>query len=269
MENIITIKNLNFRYENDFLFNNLNLDIKKGEWLSIVGPNGSGKSTLIKILVGLLDNDSNTLIDGFQLNKSNIMNIRKTIGVVFENPDNSFVAETVRDDMAFALENLQYKPKDIHQMINDIATKLNIEDLLEKDPKLLSGGEKQMVAIASSLIYNPKILILDEAMSFVDSYEKEEIINLLKQLNKEDNLTIINITHNLEDTYYGDRIVVLNKGSILIEGPTKKVLKEEKLFNRIGIEVPFMVDLSLKLNLYGLVDDIILDMDKMVVALWK
>ncbi|MDD3048916.1 MAG: ATP-binding cassette domain-containing protein [Bacilli bacterium] len=270
MENIITIENLSFRYDNSFIFDKLNLNIHFGEWVSIVGPNGSGKSTLIKILIGLVNNDNDITIDGIKYNDDNIMQIRRKIGVVLEDIDNHFVAETVRDDIAFTLENLFFQPKDINNLINDIARKLKIEDILECEPSFLNISDKYKVAIASALIANPKILILDEALSKIDKYDRKEILELLKELNKKDHLTIINFTKDLEETYNSNRILVLNRGNILIDGPTKKVLKEEKAFNRIGIELPFMVDLSLKLNFYGLIDDdIIFDMDEMVNLLWE
>lgn len=268
MENIIEIKNLSFRYEHHFIFDKLNINIKRGEWVSIVGPNGSGKTTLVKLLVGLIPTDSDVVIDGLKLSKSNIMEIRKRIGIVFENSDDQFVAETVRDDIAFSLENLAYSPYEINHLVNDMAKKLDTEYLLECEPHRLSGGEKQKVALASALITNPKILILDEALEMIDPHYREEMITIIKKLHEE-GTTIINITHNLEDTYYGDRIIVLNDGNVLIEGPTKLVLWEDKLLSHVGLEIPFMVDLSLKLHLYGLVDDIILDMDKMVMHLWK
>jgi energy-coupling factor transport system ATP-binding protein len=258
MGNIIKISNLSFRYRNKFVFDKFDLNIRDGEWVSIVGPNGSGKSTLVKILVGLLESDSNIVIDNIILNKENLPNIRKTIGVVFENADDSFVAETVADDIAFSLENLAYDPKEINRMIMDIATLFNIVDLLEKEPYQLSGGEKQKVSLAAALVTNPKILIIDNALEMVDSNTKSDIIKILTKLHKERNLTIITITHNLEEAYNTNRMIVINEGNILIDGPTEKVLQEDKIFNRIGLEVPFMVDLSIKLKLYGLIDHMIL-----------
>ena len=269
MSDIIRISNLSFRYPNKFIFDKFDLNIKEGEWMSIVGPNGSGKSTLVKIILGLLKADGNIIVDNMLLSKDNLLPIRRKIGVVFENIDESFVGETVADDIAFALENLAYSQAEIKQMIQNVAATLNIEDLLGKEPHQLSGGERQKVVLASALVTKPKILIIDDALEMVDDNAKKEILRILKQLHKEMNLTIITITHSLEETYMANRMVVINKGKILIDGPLKDVLKEDKIFNRIGIEVPFMVDLSIKLQLYGLIDHIILDMDEMVNALWK
>jgi energy-coupling factor transport system ATP-binding protein len=269
MSDIIKINNLSFRYQSKFIFDKLNLNIKNGEWVSLVGPNGSGKSTLIKILVGLLESDSHIIIDDLILNKDNLLSIRKKIGLVFEHVDNSFIGETVADDLAFPLENLSYDPKEIDVMIKDITSLLNIEHLLDKDPHSLSGGEKQRVAIAVALITNPNILIIDDALEMIDDESKKEIFDILVKLHNEKKLTIITVTQNLEETYNTNRMIVINDGNILIDGPTKEVLKEDRIFNRIGIEVPFMVDLSIKLQLYGLINDIILDMDEMVNAIWK
>lgn len=269
MSDIIKISNLSFRYPNKFVFEKLDLNVRDGEWLSIVGPNGSGKSTLIKILVGLLQADGKIIVDNLPLTKENLLATRKKIGLVFENTDDSFIGETVADDIAFALENLAYEPHEMEEVINNIAAKLKIENILDKDPRLLSGGEKQKVALASALVIKPKILIIDDALEMVDDQSRKDILSILKHLHKEMHLTIITVTHSLEETYNADRMVVMNSGNILVDGPVKDVLQEDKIFNRIGIEVPFMMDLSIKLKLYGLVDHIILDMDEMVNTLWK
>lgn len=269
MRDIIKVKNLSFRYNNKFIFDKFDLTIRDGEWISIVGPNGSGKSTLVKTLVGLLEATGSIIIDDLLLCKENIQVIRRKIGLVFENTDDSFVAETVADDIAFNLENLAYSPEEMKKKIMDIASTLGIESILEKEPNLLSGGEKQKVALAAALVMKPKILIIDDALEMIDDNSKRDILKVLNRLHKEDKLTIITITHNLEETFNSDRMVVINNGNILIDGPVKEVLSEDKVFNRIGLEVPFMIDLSIKLKLYGLIDHMILDMNEMVNTLWK
>jgi energy-coupling factor transport system ATP-binding protein len=269
MSDIINIKNLSFRYDEHFVFFRLLLKIKKGEWVSLIGPNGSGKSTLLKILVGLLYNDSQIIIDNIRMNRESLREIRKKIGFVMENVDDQLVTETVRSEIAFVLENLNYKSKEINSLVDEIAELFKINHLLERDPHSLSGGEKQRVALASSLVFKPDILILDESLAMVDNHQREEIFQILKSLQQSEGLTIINATQNIEETFYGDRIIVLNKGEILLDGLTKEVLKRDKVFNRLGIEVPFIVDLSLKLNLYGLIEDLYLNIDDLVDALWK
>lgn len=269
MNNIIKINNLTFRYKNKPIFKNFNLNIKEGEWISIVGPNGSGKSTLVKILVGLMAAEGDITIDKLKLNKENLIHIRKKIGVVFENANDAFVAETVADDIAFTLENLAYEPSEIDKMIKEIASIFKISHLLDKEPYQLSGGEKQKVAIAAAMVAKPRILIIDDALEMVDDESKREIFKSIKKLHRDKTLTIITVTHSLEETYHADRMVVINNGQILIDGPVKEVLQEDRIFYRSGMEIPFMIDLSIKLRLYGLIDHTIIDMDEMVNALWK
>lgn len=269
MDDIILIKDLDFKYNDKEIFNKFNLKVKRGSWLTIIGPNGSGKSTLIKIILGLLPSDSYLNIDKFILCKDNIKNIRKIIGVVFENPDNQFVAETVMDEMAFTLENLHYSKKEIKKRILEVAKYLDINYLLDKEPHSLNGGQKQLVALGSALVLEPKILIFDEAFTMIDPIEKDNMMKLLKQLNKDKNITIINITHDTEECLYGDEIVVLDRGNLILKGPKSLVLKEEKIFNDLGLELPFMASLSIKLQYYNLVDDLVFDMNEMVNKIWK
>ena len=269
MDNIIKIKNMSFNYKNKQIFENFDLDIEKGKFIHIVGPNGSGKSTLVKILLGLLKADGYISIYRMNMCDANLMDIRRNIGIVFENPDNTFVAETVADDIAFALENLQYTPKTIGDKIKKISEYLNITHLLEKNPHYLSGGEKQLVALAGALITDPKILILDEALTMLDGIEKESILKLLKKLIQEKKITIINVTHDMEETVYGDKIIVLDNGKVVFNDEKEVVYKEEKTLKKLGLELPFMVDLSNKLRYYGLVDENILNMNEMVNHLWK
>ena len=160
-------------------------------------------------------------------------------------------------------------PKTIDDKIKKLSEYLKIEGLLEKNPHYLSGGEKQMVALASALVIEPKILILDEAFTMLDGVEKDSILKLLKKLVKEKKITIINVTHDMEDTVYGDKIIVLDRGKIIFNDDKEVVYREEKKLKSIGLELPFMVDLSNKLRYYGLVDENILSMNAMVNHLWK
>jgi energy-coupling factor transport system ATP-binding protein len=266
MKDIISINNLMFSYKEEPILYNLSLSIKENSWVTIIGPNTSGKSTLIKILCGFLKYDGDIVIDNMILNDSNIKEIRKRIGVVFDNPNNSFICETVFNELALILKNLNSKEEYIIKRVKEISKLFKIENILGLNPHNLSGGEKQKVALACSLIHEPKILIMDEALSMIDYKTKEEIIEILKSL---DNLTIINVTHNLEESFYSNKLVVLNKGEIILEGPVKEVLTYDRLLNRIGIEIPFIVDLSIKLKLYGLIDELYFDMDKLVNVLWQ
>ena len=269
MENIIKIDKLNFKYNNIQVFNNLDLKIEKGSFISIIGPNGSGKSTLIKILTGLLLNyDGYINIDGYNLNDFYLKEIRRKIGVVFDNPDNHFVAETVMDDLAFSLENLQYTKDDITNSIKEISKIFNLEDILETEPRNLTNSQKQKVAIAGSLIFNPKILILDEALHQLTPSDKKEILNILKKYQKERHLTIIMITHNLENTLYSDRIVVLNEGSIYLDGSLEEVYEKKEKLSKLKLNLPFIVKLSYKLQEKNIINKIYVNTNKLMEDLW-
>lgn len=269
MTKIVNIKNLSFGYNKNLLFNNFSLSVDSGEWVSILGANGAGKTTLVKLIIGLFKNNNSIEIDNLLLNKKNIREIRKLIGVVFDNPEIQFVAETVKDEIAFTLENLQMPKEEIHKAITEIAKRLKIEDLLNIEPHRLSGGQMQKVALASALVLKPKILILDEALSMIDPYDKNEIMKMLKKYHKDTDTTILNFTSDIEETIYSDRIVGLYKGQVGIDGPVKGVLNEENAMKKLGLNLPFLVDLASRLKLYGLLEDIELDMDKMVNKLWK
>ena len=269
MENIIKIEKLNFKYKDKQVFNNLDLNIEKGSFVSIIGPNGSGKSTLIKILTGLLlDYNGYINVDGYNLNKFYLKEIRRKIGVVFDNPDNHFVSETVIDDLAFSLENLQYQEADITNSINEIAKIFKINDILYQEPRNLTNSQKQKVAIAGSLIFNPKILILDESLHQLTPSDKKEILNILKKYQKERNLTIIMITHNLENTLYSDRIVVLNEGKIYIDDSLEKVYKQKDKLSKLKLNLPFIVKLSYKLQEENIIDKVYIDSENLMEDLW-
>lgn len=267
--NIIEIKNLSFRYKNKFIFDNFNLSIERGSWVTIAGPNGSGKTTLVKILAGLEKSYSSVTILGKNLNKKNLFNIRKEIGIAFDNPDNYFVCETVEDELAFSLENMAMMPKTIKKKIDEVSKVLKIENLLSKNPYELSGGEKQKVSLACALILEPRILILDESILMIDINERKYILDVLKDYNKRKQVTILSFTHNLEEATYSDKLVVLNKGKIVVSGTFPGVFLYENVMRKIGLEVPFAVELSQKLMLYGFTDKIELDLERLVSLLWK
>ena len=268
MDNIIQIKDLNFTYQDKVIFKNLNLNIKKNSFVSIIGPNGSGKSTLIRILSGLNSYDGYITINGHYLNKENIKIIRRTLGVVFDNPDNQFIGQTVIDDLAFNLENLSYSKEEINKEISYIAKLFKIEKILLSEPSNLNNTTKQKVAIASALIHKPKILMLDESLHQLDNKDKKIVFKALETYKKEHDLTIILITHNQEDTILSDRIIVIDKQKIILDGKVEEVYTKEKILHNLGIEIPFIIKLSINLKLYDLIDEIYLDKDKLVNKLW-
>lgn len=268
MGSIIKVDNLTFRYKDTFIFDKFSLEIKEGEWLSITGANGSGKSTLIKIITGLLKTDSDINICGLKLNKENLYSIRKNIGVIFDNSENLFLCETVEEDIAFCLENLCYSKDEMRYRVGEVSNKLKITNLLKKSPNELSGGEKAKVALACAIIHKPKILILDEAISMIDENEKQKILEILKDMHK-NGMTIISIVHDLRETYYSDRLVVINDGAIMLDGTPLKVMEYDKVLNRLGIELPFEIELSTKLKLYGIIDNLIPNIEEMVDRIWQ
>ncbi len=252
MEKIISIKDLTYHYQDQRALNKINLDVYENEWLSIVGHNGSGKSTLSKLIVGLLDLQYGSIsVDNLELNQDTIYDVRSNIGIVFQNPDNQFVGTTVKDDIAFGLENSGIERKRMIELVDEFSKKVGMNDFLKREPHQLSGGQKQRVAIAGVLAMKPKIIILDEATSMLDPIGKKEIIDLIKELYENRNITIISITHDLEEAANSDRIVVLNKGEIELSGKPRDVLMNEEYLSSIGLDVPLSVKLSNKLNNAG------------------
>lgn len=266
---ILEINNLSYKYYDKEVLNNITFDVNKASFTSIIGPNGSGKSTIIKCILGLLESNNNIKVDNLIVNKDNKNEIRKKIGVVFENPDNQFVAETVMDDIAFSLENLNYTKSEILKRIKEIAGYLNIERLLEKEPHTLSGGQKQIVSLASALVSKPDILIMDEALTMMDLKEREYVLLLLKKLCVAKDLTVINITHDSEELVYSDNIIVISNGKILLKGTSDEVFEKDLVLEKNGIKLPFVVELSNKLKYYDIVDRIYYDKKELIDKIWK
>ncbi len=242
---MIKISDLCFSYTGkDDAISHVDLAIEKGSWVSILGHNGSGKSTLAKLMVGLLSPASGTIeIDGILLTEENLLEIRKRIGIVFQNPDNQFVGVTVKHDIAFGLENQQLPYEEMVKKIHLYATLVGMEEFLDKEPHKLSGGQKQRVAIAGALAMEQDILILDEATSMLDPEGTEEIITLIKKLNREYHKTIITITHDLEFASEADHLVVLKGGKKILEGTPDVVFREEELLESSHLELPFALKL--------------------------
>ncbi len=266
-KSIIKVKSMSFSYNNQPVFNNFDLDIYPKTFVSIIGRNGSGKSTLAKILIGLYEAYGYITIDGYLLNNFYLKKIRRSFSVCFDNADDHFIGETVRDDLAFTLENLEYSPDEIKNAISSIAKKFKIENILDKGPESLNNSEKEKVALASSLIHNPKILLLDEMIHKLNQTDKKLVFKILKEY-QEEGLTIILITHNLEDTLFSDRIIVLEQGKIIMDGPKEEVYADDKL-EKLGFNLPFIVKLSHNLKLYNLIDKIYFDEKEISDKLWN
>ncbi len=267
-KSIIKIVNMSFKYKKeDYLFRNFNLEIKEGSFTTIIGKNGSGKSTLAKILIGLYKAEGYIAIDGYLLNDFYMKKIRREFSVCFDNADNHFIGETVKDDLAFTLENLEYSKKEMTSSINMIAKKFKLEDILELSPDKLTNSEKEKVMLASALIHKPKILLLDESIYKLNASDKKLIFKVLKEYQKEYKLTIILITHDLEDTLLSDNILVLDKGKIVMYDTKEKIYQDEKL-EKIGFNLPFIVKLSHNLMLYDLLDKVYFDSGEVMDKLW-
>ena len=213
----VEVKNLFFTYEEGTMtINDATFSVESGSYTTVIGHNGSGKSTIAKLLLGLLEKKSGTiLIDGIEMSEENLKDIRKHIGIVFQNPDNQFIGSTVRDDIAFGLENQCVPQEEMDGIIEEYAERVGMTDFLEREPTQLSGGQKQRVAIASVLAMKHDILVFDEATSMLDPSGKRDINSLINDLHKDRNLTVISITHDIEEVAQSDNVIVIDHGKVL------------------------------------------------------
>ena len=266
MEKIIEIKDLSFEYEEGVkTFDNISFSIKKGSYTTILGHNGSGKSTIAKLLIGLLEKKSGDIIvGGIPLTEETLAEVRGQIGIVFQNPDNQFIGATVRDDIAFGLENTCVDPALMDGIIQEYAQKVNMADFLDHEPTKLSGGQKQRVAIAGILAMSPSIIILDEATSMLDPKGRKEINALVHQLNKDKEMTILSITHDIEEAALSDYVVLLSDGHIIDTGEPKDVLVKQKEIENLALDVPFAFKISQGLQQQGIQIDKYIDREKLV-----
>ena len=267
--NPIEVKDLNFSYDQHLdVVKDVSFTVERGTYTTLIGHNGSGKSTIAKLIIGLLEKEQGSiLIDGEELNNDTVESIRKKIGIVFQNPDNQFIGATVRDDIAFGLENHQVDPTEMDAIIEKYAGEVGMIEYLNHEPTRLSGGQKQRVAIAGILAMKPEILILDEATSMLDPEGKEDINALVKQLHKENNMTILSITHDVEEVMKSDHVIVMYEGRIVKDGHPSKIMLNEQELVRLKLDAPYSVKLSNELskldikvnnswNLEGMVDEL-------------
>lgn len=254
MKSIIDVKNLSFRYkENQKYYDvkDITFHVKRGEWLSIVGHNGSGKSTTVRLIDGLLEAESGEIaIDGQRLTEENVWNIRRQIGMVFQNPDNQFVGATVEDDVAFGLENQGLSRQEMKKRVEEALTLVGMLDFKKREPARLSGGQKQRVAIAGVVALRPAILILDEATSMLDPEGRRELIETVKGIRKDYDMTVISITHDLEEVAMSDRVLVMKKGSIESTNSPRELFSRNDL-DQIGLDDPFANQLKHSLSQNG------------------
>ena len=254
MKLIIDVKNLSFRYKESqeyYDVKDITFHVKRGEWLSIVGHNGSGKSTTVRLIDGLLEAESGEIvIDGQRLTDENVWNIRRQIGMVFQNPDNQFVGATVEDDVAFGLENQGLPRQEMKKRVEEALDLVGMLDFKKREPARLSGGQKQRVAIAGVVALRPAILILDEATSMLDPEGRKELIETVQGIRKDYDMTVISITHDLEEVAMSDRVLVMKKGSIESTSSPRELFSRNDL-DQIGLDDPFSNQLKHSLSQNG------------------
>lgn len=252
---MIEVKHLSFQYTaKRKILKDMNLTIEKGDWVAVLGHNGSGKSTLAKLMVGLLTpTEGEVLIDGVPVSPETVYELRKKIGIVFQNPDNQFVGVTVRDDIAFGMENLLIPKSEMLHRIDHYAAKIGLSALLDKEPSTLSGGQKQRVAIAGILAMSTDIMIFDEATSMLDPMARAEVMKVIRALNEE-GLTILMITHDIEEALLAKRMVLLKQGEVLAEGSIDEMLKNPANFEEAKLELPTAIKLYYRLKNEGLMN---------------
>ena len=254
MKSIIDVKNLSFRYKESqeyYDVKDITFHVKRGEWLSIVGHNGSGKSTTVRLIDGLLEAESGEIvIDGQRLTEKNVWNIRRQIGMVFQNPDNQFVGATVEDDVAFGLENQGLSRHEMKKRVEEALDLVGMLDFKKREPARLSGGQKQRVAIAGVVALRPAILILDEATSMLDPEGRRELIETVKGIRKDYDMTVISITHDLEEVAMSDRVLVMKKGEIESTSSPRELFSRNDL-DQIGLDDPFANQLKHSLSQNG------------------
>ena len=270
---VISIKNIHFNYQDQDTreaLSDVSLDVYEGEWLAIIGHNGSGKSTLAKMMNGLLEAASGEIyIDGQLLTEDTVYEARRKVGMVFQNPDNQFVGTTVEDDIAFGLENIGMPREEMVQKINASLEMVRMTPFKEKEPARLSGGQKQRVAIAGMIALAPKVVILDEATSMLDPQGRFEVISTIQQLHKDKGITVISITHDLDEASQADRVLLMEGGKVNRIGKPSEIFEMGTALVDKGLDVPFSEKLKAILKEKGMnVPNEYLDEEGLVEWLW-
>lgn len=255
MENIIEVKNLKYKYDQEdekYTLNDVSFHVKQGEWLSIIGHNGSGKSTTVRLIDGLLEAESGDIyISGDKLTADNVWEKRRLIGMVFQNPDNQFVGATVEDDVAFGLENQGVPLEEMRVRVQEALELVNMASFKKREPARLSGGQKQRVAIAGIVALRPNIVILDEATSMLDPEGRLELIRIVKEIKDEHNMTVISITHDLDEVALSDRVIVMKNGQIESTSTPAELFMRDDLIE-LDLEQPFTANLAESLRQAGI-----------------
>ena len=258
ISNAIEFKDVTFTYPESKapVLKKISFKVEKGSWTALIGRNGSGKSTISKLINGLLlpDKDSSSVItvSGMNLNSENVWDIREKVGIVFQNPDNQFVGATVGDDVAFGLENRGVPRDQMVKIVKKVLSDVGMLDYIDAEPANLSGGQKQRVAIAGILAVEPEIIILDESTSMLDPSGRDQILKIIKRLMSEKNLTILSITHDIDEADMVDNVIVLNDGKILAQASPTEIFSQTEMSRQIGLDIPFVDKLIYKLNQLGI-----------------
>lgn len=257
----VRLEHLSYSYKNDdnineedLTINDVNFDIYEGEYVALIGHNGSGKSTLAKLIIGLyVQLKGQIYIFDQEMNDDNVYELRRNLGIIFQNPDNQFIGSTVRDDIAFGLENDCIDTDTMKVLVDEFAEKVGMKEYLDKEPSNLSGGQKQRVAIAGALARKPKILIMDEATAMLDPKGRRDIRNLIKKMKDENpGLTIISITHDIDEAYQANKVIVLNKGKVFLSGTPEEVFEQSDKLLSIKLDIPFFHKLNKELKKEGI-----------------
>ena len=272
-QTIIELEDIHYRYHEDDAREALagvSLEIRQGEWLAIIGHNGSGKSTLAKVMNGLIEaNTGSVVVNGKVLTEETVFEARRTVGMVFQNPDNQFVGTTVEDDIAFGLENIGLPREEMLERVTKVLEMVKMSEFRTKEPARLSGGQKQRVAIAGVTALEPEVIILDEATSMLDPKGRLEVISTIQKLHKEKKITVISITHDLDEAAQADRVVLMEQGQIQQIGTPKEIFKLGSKLVEKGLDVPFAEKLIEALRERGMnVPEEYLDEEGLVEWLW-
>ena len=266
MNPAIEVSNLSFSYtEEGNTIQDVSFSIPKGSYTTIIGHNGSGKSTIAKLIIGLLKAQSGTIrILGTELTPETVYDLRSHVGIVFQNPDNQFIGSTVADDIAFGLENHCVPQEDMQALIEKSAASVGMSDFLQAEPTHLSGGQKQRVAIAGILAMTPDIIIFDESTSMLDPQGKASINEQIKRLHDEKNITILSITHDMEEVAQSQHVIVLNHGVVEMEGTPKEVFAQEAMLKKMQLDIPFALKFSKAMQKEGFSSIHALTLDEVV-----
>lgn len=267
----IEVEHLTFSYDGEQdVLKDVSFQIEEGSYTTIVGHNGSGKSTIAKLLIGLMEAKSGTItVDGIKLTEKSVYDIRDKIGIVFQNPDNQFIGATVADDIAFGLENHQVPQEQMQTIIERFAQQVNMSKYLNSEPTKLSGGQKQRVAIASVLAIAPQILIFDESTSMLDPQGKAEINGLIRQIHQASGMTIVSITHDIEEMANSDHVIVMSEGQVVMDGTPEMILKREQELVELQLDVPFTLKFIREMEQNGISVKDEIKMEKVVEELCR